>query len=83
MRVWSNALFPMAGTIYPFWQTGGNRRRYSKTRPSHFEQAIQAGEPIDINQLITTEQQTHIASAFSQTGFGNLTGAKELLGFMG
>jgi hypothetical protein len=29
---------------------------------------------------MTAEQQTHIASAFAQTGFGNLTGAKELLG---
>jgi ATP-dependent DNA helicase RecQ len=46
----------------------------------HLEQALQAKEPVDINQLLTTEQQTHIASAFAQTGFGNLTGAKELLG---
>ena len=46
----------------------------------HLEQATQAGEPVDINQLMTAEQQTHIASAFAQTGFGNLTGAKELLG---
>ena len=35
---------------------------------------------VDINRLLTAEQQTHIASAFAQTGFGNLTGAKELLG---
>lgn len=46
----------------------------------HLEQALQAKEPVDINRLLTTEQQTHIASAFAQTGFGNLTGAKELLG---
>ncbi|UCH90848.1 MAG: DNA helicase RecQ [Nitrospirota bacterium] len=46
----------------------------------HLEQAIQAGESVDINQLMTAEQQAHIASAFAQTGFGNLTGAKELLG---
>jgi ATP-dependent DNA helicase RecQ len=46
----------------------------------HLEQAIQAGEPVDINQLITAEQQTQIAAAFDKTGLGNLTGAKELLG---
>ncbi len=46
----------------------------------HLEQAIQTGEPVDINQLMTAEQQTQITSAFAQTGFGNLTGAKEILG---
>ncbi len=46
----------------------------------HLEKAIQAGESIDINQLLTPDQQAQIAAAFSQTGFGNLTGAKELLG---
>ncbi|WP_454064340.1 DNA helicase RecQ [Candidatus Nitrospira salsa] len=46
---------------------------------SHLEQAIQAGESIDINQLLTPAHQTRIAAAFAQTGFGNLTGAKELL----
>ena len=45
----------------------------------HLEQAIQAGEPIDINRIMTADQQTQIASAFAKTGFGNLTGAKELL----
>ena len=45
----------------------------------HLEQAIQAGEPVDINRLMTVEQQTQIAVAFAQTGFENLTGAKELL----
>ncbi|TFG61956.1 MAG: DNA helicase RecQ, partial [Nitrospirales bacterium] len=46
----------------------------------HLEQAIQAGESVDINRLITAEEQTHMAAAFAQTGLGNLTGAKELLG---
>ena len=45
----------------------------------HLEQAIQAGESIDINRLLTLNQQAQIAEAFAQTGFGNLTGAKELL----
>ncbi|GJL64059.1 MAG: ATP-dependent DNA helicase RecQ [Nitrospirales bacterium] len=46
---------------------------------SHLEQAIQAGESVDINQLLTPAHQTRIAGAFAQTGFENLTGAKELL----
>ena len=45
----------------------------------HLEQAIQAGESVDLNRLLTPGQQTQIAAAFAQTGFGNLTGAKELL----
>ncbi len=52
----------------------------SGTIYAHLEQAIQAGEPVEINRLLTPEQQTEIAEAFIQTGFGNLTGAKELLG---
>ncbi|MEX2493008.1 MAG: helix-turn-helix domain-containing protein [Nitrospirales bacterium] len=56
------------------------RKLAASTIYGNLEQANQAGEPIDINRLITAEQQTRIASAFAQTGFGNLTGAKELLG---
>ena len=46
----------------------------------HLEQAIQCGEPVDINKLLTPDQQTRIAATFAKTGFGNVTGAKELLG---
>jgi hypothetical protein len=46
----------------------------------HLEQAIQAGEPVDRTQLWTSEQESEMAAAFAKTGFGNLTGAKELLG---
>jgi len=46
----------------------------------HLEQAIHSGEPIQVHQLLTPDQETHIAAAFSQTGFGNLIGAKEILG---
>jgi len=46
----------------------------------HLEQATQAGEPVDIERLLSPDQHTHIAAAFAQTGFGNLTGAKEILG---
>ena len=56
------------------------RKLVASTIYGHLEQAIQAGEPVDINRLLTPAQQTQIAAAFTQTGFGNLTGAKELLG---
>ncbi len=56
------------------------RKLAGSTIYGHLEQAIYAGDSVDINQLITAEQQTQIAAAFAKTGFGNLTGAKELLG---
>ncbi len=56
------------------------RSLVTSTIYGHLEQAIQAGEAVDINQLLTPDQQTQIAGAFAQTGLGNLTGAKELLG---
>lgn len=46
----------------------------------HLEQAIQAGEPVDTERLLPPEQHAQIAAAFAQTGFANLTGAKEILG---
>jgi ATP-dependent DNA helicase RecQ len=46
----------------------------------HLEQAIQAGEPVDLTQLWTPEQELEMTAAFEKIGFGNLTGAKELLG---
>lgn len=46
----------------------------------HLEQAINAGEPVDTDRLLPPDQLEQIAEAFAQTGFGNLTGAKEILG---
>ena len=46
----------------------------------HLEQAIEAGESVDISRLMTPDQHTQIAAAFGRTGFANLAGAKELLG---
>jgi ATP-dependent DNA helicase RecQ len=46
----------------------------------HLEQAIQAGESVDIDRVLTPDQQAQIAAAFAKIGLGNLTGAKELLG---
>lgn len=64
-------------------QIAKQRRLVIGTIYGHLEQAIQAGEPVDINRLLTQDQQARIAAAFAKTGFGNVTGAKELLGDLG
>jgi len=46
----------------------------------HLAKCIDAGEAINMAQLLTTEQQAAIGAAFTKTGFGNITGALELLG---
>ena len=55
------------------------RKMATSTIYGHLEQAIQVGESVEINRILTSEQQTQIAAAFAKTGLGNLTGAKELL----
>ncbi len=55
------------------------RKMATSTIYGHLEQAIQMGESVEINRILTSEQQTQIAAAFAKTGLGNLTGAKELL----
>ncbi len=47
---------------------------------SHLEEAMLAGEVIDVNTLISTNAQHEIAVAFRKYGFGNLTGAVESFG---
>ncbi|MEC4674241.1 MAG: DNA helicase RecQ [Nitrospirota bacterium] len=61
-------------------QIAKQRGLVTSTIYGHLEQALQAGETIDLNLLLTPDQQSQIADAFAQTGLGNLTGAKELLG---
>ncbi len=46
----------------------------------HLATAIEVGEIIDLNQLASAEAQSEIAAAFKQTGWGNIVGARELLG---
>ncbi len=72
--------------IFVVWSSSCRRlgirgtKRGNKGRDFFSEQAIQVGELVGINRLLTPDQQARIAAAFVQTGFGNLTGAKELLG---
>jgi len=46
----------------------------------HLGTAIEAGEAIELAQLLNAEAQAEIAAAFKRTGWGNIVGARELLG---
>ncbi len=46
----------------------------------HLEQAMMAGEPIDVNALVPLEAQREIAAMFDQRGSGNLGPIVEALG---
>jgi ATP-dependent DNA helicase RecQ len=47
---------------------------------SHLEEAIRAGELVNLNSLLDTQAQHDIGAAFTRFGFGNLVGAVESLG---
>ncbi|MFZ0828525.1 MAG: RecQ family ATP-dependent DNA helicase [Verrucomicrobiia bacterium] len=47
---------------------------------SHLEEALLAGEAIDVKALLTAEAQRDIAAAFAKHGFGNLGGTVAALG---
>jgi len=46
----------------------------------HLANGIEAGEPVDVNQLVSASAQAEITSAFTRSGWGNIVGARELLG---
>jgi ATP-dependent DNA helicase RecQ len=46
----------------------------------HLATAIEAGENIDVNELLDAGAQEQIAAAFKKFGFGNISGARESLG---
>ena len=46
---------------------------------SHLEDAVLAGESLDVNQLLDNRAREEIGAAFARHGFGNLTGAVESL----
>jgi ATP-dependent DNA helicase RecQ len=47
---------------------------------SHLEEAILAGESVDVDSLVSPTAQKEIAAAFQKRGFGNLGGVVESLG---
>jgi ATP-dependent DNA helicase RecQ len=61
-------------------QIAARRMLAISTMYGHLATAIEAGETIDLNQLASAEAQMEIAAAFARTGWGNIVGAKELLG---
>ena len=61
-------------------QIAASRQFVASTIYGHLATAIEAGETIDLAQLINTEAQAEIAAAFKRTGWGNIVGARELLG---
>jgi ATP-dependent DNA helicase RecQ len=67
-----------AGESVP--QIAAGRNLVTGTIFGHLATALEAGETIDLNQLANAEAQVEIAAAFKQTGWGNLVGARELLG---
>jgi ATP-dependent DNA helicase RecQ len=56
------------------------RKLTTGTISNHLCAAIESGEPVALDRLLSIEQQRKITEAFARTGLGNLTGAKELLG---
>jgi len=52
----------------------------SSTIYGHLASALEAGETIDLNRLLTGDEQARIRAAFGKVGFGNLTGVQEELG---
>jgi ATP-dependent DNA helicase RecQ len=61
-------------------QIAARRSLVTGTIYGHLATAIEAGEAIDMAQLINAEAQAEIAAAFQRTGWGNIVGARELLG---
>jgi ATP-dependent DNA helicase RecQ len=61
-------------------QIAGSRGFVVGTIYGHLATAIEAGEKIEMEQLISAEAQVEIAAAFQRTGWGNIVGARELLG---
>ena len=61
-------------------QIAASRGLVAGTIYGHLATAIESGEKIDLAQLLNAEAQTEIAAAFKRTGWGNIVGARELLG---
>ena len=70
-----------------YWRGGRTAEEIAHLRdvkPStiygHLADAVDAGETVDLNRVLTADQQTRAAKAFYQFGWGNITGALEALG---
>jgi ATP-dependent DNA helicase RecQ len=61
-------------------QIAASRQFAASTIYGHLATAIEAGENIDVNELLDAEAQEQIAATFKKFGFGNIGGARESLG---
>jgi ATP-dependent DNA helicase RecQ len=61
-------------------QIASERRLTEGTIYGHLADAILAGEPVDLRQFLTAEQQQEISHAFQKNGFGSLGPVFESLG---
>jgi ATP-dependent DNA helicase RecQ len=61
-------------------QIAVKRQFAASTIYGHLATAIEAGENIDVNELLDAGAQEQIAAAFKKFGFGNIGGARESLG---
>ena len=61
-------------------EIAGARGLVPGTIYGHLATAIEAGEAVDLAQLINADAQAEIAAAFQRSGWGNIVGARELLG---
>jgi ATP-dependent DNA helicase RecQ len=69
-----------------YWRGGRTVEEIARLRDvkpttiyGHLADAVEAGEAVDLNSVMTADQQTRAAKAFYQFGWGNLTGVKESL----
>src|SRR5206468_5330025 len=61
-------------------EIGRLRQLTEGTIYGHLATAIEAGESVDLNRLLSVEGQREIAAAFERHGWENLSGAVEFLG---
>jgi ATP-dependent DNA helicase RecQ len=70
-----------------FWRQGKTVEEIAKIRGvkdgtifGHLDEALRAGEEVDVSSLFDEQTKHDIGAAFAKFGFGNLIGAKEFLG---
>jgi ATP-dependent DNA helicase RecQ len=70
-----------------FWRQGKTVEEIAKIRGvkdgtifGHLDEALRAGEEVDVSSLFDEQTKHDIGAAFAKFGFGNLSGAKEFLG---
>ncbi len=69
-----------------YWRAGRSVDEIARLRDvkpgtiyGHLADAVDAGEAVDLNRVLTADQQTRAAKVFHQFGWGNIAGVKESL----